>query len=72
MDPFDRGWVMGSGGSRRASDSEACVIGDHVYLRLSRSELGRVIQALRGAGELKLEGRLAGILNSVPTEPHGH
>ena len=52
---------------RRPSEPESCVIGDHVYLTLSRTQLVSVVDALHCSGELALEQRLAGILQTMPT-----
>ena len=56
---------------RGPSASDSCVVGDHVYLRLSHAELVHVVDALHASGSSALEQRLAGILRSMPTATHG-
>jgi hypothetical protein len=51
---------------RRPGKPEACVVGDHVYMVLTRAELVNVVEALHLAGEVALEQRLAEILHQLP------
>ena len=44
---------------------EACVVGDHVYMMLTRAELIHVVDALHLAGFVALEQRLAEILHQL-------
>ena len=52
---------------RGPSEPESCVVGDHVYLVLSRAELVEVVQALHSTGESSLNQRLAKVLRSMRT-----
>jgi hypothetical protein len=53
---------------RGPSEPGSCVVGDHVYLYLSRAELVDVVQALHhSSGESALEHRLAELLRSMRT-----
>jgi hypothetical protein len=59
--------AMGKITALHASDeSEFCVIGDHVYLKLGHAELVDVVDALHRSRKLALERRLLGILRTMP------
>ena len=53
---------------RGTTDPQSCVVGDHVYLTLSHTELVNVVEALHDKGASALEQRLARILRSMSKE----
>jgi len=50
---------------RRPGKRDSCVVGNHVYLVLTRAELVSVVGALHVAGDQALEQRLAEILHQL-------